>query len=79
MKYTHEGYFWFLPILAALDGEEITIDPKYPFTGWLWHVCYALESFRILVSSVIFDDYHPEFMFLIRELHEPIEREYGSE
>ena len=67
-QHTHEGWFWFCPILATLDGEDgIDLEPRWRLLGPVFFVCEGLEALRIWVSSIMVPGYVPSFMVRIRE------------
>lgn len=72
MTYTHEGWYWFVPIYASMTEESIDIVSKHWWMEWMIPVCDAIERARIYLCMLIWADYEPSFMFVLRELKEPI-------
>lgn len=74
ITYTHYGWFWFLPILAAYEDSGLAVTARWAWMDALWPVCDFLEEVRIRVSGWIWTDYEPTFMFALAELQEPVTR-----
>ena len=66
---THEGWFWFCPILASFNSDgEIMVEARWPWLEWLFTVSEYLEGARISMSVAMWPDYEPSFMFKLREI-----------
>lgn len=68
---THEGWFWFCPILASfktIDGEDgLEVEARWWWLEPLFSLCEVLESARIFLSSLFIEGYEPSFMFKLCE------------
>lgn len=66
MKTIHKGWFWICPIyLMDLETEEPKVWARLAILEPLFTICQWFESARIMVSSMLIEDYEPEFMFRI--------------
>jgi hypothetical protein len=65
---THEGWFWVCPILATINRDDgIEVEARWAWLEPLFTVCEVFESTRIWLTSAMFPDYEPTFMFKLRE------------
>lgn len=68
MTHTHEGWFWFCPILATLNSrDEIEVEARWAILEPVFSLCELLEVARIALSSLVIPDYEPSFMFRLKE------------
>lgn len=74
ITYTLHGWFWFVPILAALEDDVCAIEARYRWMEPLLGVADFFEGWRITMSCLLWDDYEPSFQFRLAELAEPITR-----
>ena len=40
MKFTHKGWFYFVPVLCAFEDEGFSAEMRW--TGWQWPISIAL-------------------------------------
>jgi hypothetical protein len=67
-EHTHEGWFWFCPILATLDGRDgIEVEARWAWLEPVFSFCEGLEATRIWLSELMIPDYEPSFMFKLRK------------
>lgn len=66
-EHTHEGWFWFCPVLATPDGPDgMEVDARWWWLEWLFDLCELFEAARIQMSMAMWPDYEPTFMFKLR-------------
>jgi hypothetical protein len=65
---THEGWFWFCPVLAVLSGDSIDVRPRSRWLSPVLDVCLAFESARIRLSVLMLPGYEPSYMFKLRAI-----------
>lgn len=66
---THEGWFWFCPVYANLEGSDgMQVEARYAWLEWLFSVAEVFESARIQLSMAMIPEYEPTFMFKLREI-----------
>lgn len=67
--HTHEGWFWFCPILASFNADdEIMVEARWSWLEWLFTLAEYCEGARISMSMAMWPDYEPSFMFKLRPI-----------
>lgn len=70
IKWTHQGWFWCCPVVAAFASDgALIVEAKHRWLEPLFSACEFLERARIGLSTVLIPNYEPSFMFKLREIH----------
>lgn len=65
VKLTHKGWFWFCPIYLSVDGDSAAVEARREWLEPLFSICEVLEYGRIWLSTAIWPDCEPSFMFRV--------------
>jgi len=64
-KFTHKGWFWFVPVYLNMDDGEMLVAARWSILDPLFWVADLLEAARIYITSALNPDYEPTFMFRV--------------
>ena len=79
--YHYEGRFGLCPVLIDdLDSRVPTLEPKYPFTGWLMTLSEWYYVSKFCLGETLNPEYLPAWpIWVKRRLKVPIIREFEDE
>ena len=62
---THKGWLWLCPIYLSPDEPDCPVEARSAWMKPLFGACEYLERLRIFLTSMLFPEWEPTFMFKV--------------